>query len=156
MKELMIPPDDPSLMKVFDPYTIQGMINALTFFARGAGGVMEESTDIYGKTFVAKMEGTKIALRPTPSGLSTMSVTINVELVATTRKTESSLTIHNPDKVELKEAGTGQAILKFYARDPSAILTITATEDGVLYTNLKVTDLRHPDRVHGAEIHYEE
>ena len=149
MTELRIPPDDPELMKAFDPYTVQGMLNALTFFARDAGEDVKAVDDIRGRTYIATMGESKIILRPTRGELAAESVMVVTDMKATIREMSSTLIIYNPDNVGYKDQ-----ILKFYARDPPAVLTLVSPDDGVMEAELKVTDLRHPDRIHGGTIKF--
>ncbi|NIA12035.1 MAG: hypothetical protein GWP10_20515 [Nitrospiraceae bacterium] len=151
MTELRIPPDDPELMKAFDPHTVQGMLNALTFFARDAGVDVRAVDDIRGRTYIATIGGTDLILRPTHSELTAESVMVFTGIKATIREMSSTLIIYNPDNVGYKNS-----ILKFYARDPSAVLTLESSDDGAVEAELKVTDLRHPDRIHGGTIKYSE
>jgi len=145
-KELIIPTDDPSVMKAFDPYSVQGMVNAFTFFARENGKDVRAKGGMYGTVYIMDpCDGVQIILRPTSSNLATQHVLVTT----VTPRSNTSLSIFNPDKVEYDE---GEAI-KFYARDPPAVLTL-AVVDGTLDVDLKVTDMQHPERVHGGTYHY--
>lgn len=145
-KELIIPTDDPNVMKAFDPYSVQGMLNALTFFAREHGKNVIRDYNAY----VADMEDSRIILVPTESGLATKHIRVDSVQKATAMSMVTELSIFNPDKVEYDE---GEAI-KFYARDPSAVLIIEPGTVDTIQTSLKVTDVRHPERVHGANVRY--
>lgn len=136
-------------MKAFDPYSVQGMLNALTFFAREHGHNVVSDYN----AFVVNMEDNKIILVPTESGLATKHIRVDSKLAPRGRSEMamvSELSIFNPDKVEYDEGGP----IKFYARDPSAILTIEPGPDSTIQTTLTATDVRHPDRVHGASVRY--
>ncbi|MCD6162037.1 MAG: hypothetical protein J7K40_06460 [candidate division Zixibacteria bacterium] len=146
-KELIIPADDPSAMKAFDPYSVQGMLNALTYFARQIGRDVKATPGLLGgKTYVMGMGDAQIILTPTDSALATKYIMV----VSKTPPTGTTLGIFNPDKVEYD---VDKQCIKFYARDPSAILTIHGGENA-MEVDLKVTDIRHPDRVHGGTITY--
>jgi len=144
-KELVIPTDDPNVMKAFDPYSIQGMLNALTFFAREHGKDVTAVDDIRGRSYVMDMGNVKIIMAPTESGRAVKHVVV----ISKSHPVTTTLGIFNPDKVEYDE----EEPIKFYARDPSAVLTID-TSNGSAEADLKVTDMRHPDRVHGGTINY--
>lgn len=148
-KELVIPTDDPSTMKVFDPYSVQGMLDALTFFARERGADVVRDYNAY----VVELEDSRIILVPTESGLATKHIRVDSKVISRGRgemSMASEMSIFNPDKVEYAE---GTAI-KFYARDPAAVLTIEPAPHGTIGTTLTVTDVKHPDRVHGATVRY--
>ncbi len=141
-KELIIPTDDPNVMKAFDPYSVQGMLNALTFFAREHG--KDVVKDARSKSYKADMGKVQIYLRPTESGLATKHI-----MLVSTGTVATTLGIFNPDKVEYDE----REPIKFYARDPPAVLGIGEISGG-MDIDLKVTDPRHPERVHGGTMNY--
>jgi hypothetical protein len=148
-RELVIPTDDPNTMKAFDPYSVQGMINALAFFAREHGHDMRRDYN----AFIVDMEDNMIVLVPTESGLATKHIRVDSKLAPRGRgemAMVSEMSIFNPDKIEYDEGGP----IKFFARDPSAILTIEAGPDSTIQTALTATDVRHPDRIHGALVRY--
>jgi len=146
-KELIIPTDDPSATKAFDPYSVQGMINALTYFARQIGRDVKAAPGLLGgKTYVMEMDDAQIILAPTDGALETKYVMV----VSKAPPTGTTLGVFNPDKVEYD---VDKQCITFYARHPPAILTIRGTHSA-MEVDLKVTDIKHPDRVHGGTITY--
>jgi len=76
MTEPIIPADDPSLVKVYDPRSLQGMINALAFFVRDVEGTIDEVSDVTGVSFAAELPNGRIVLTPTPGGRAALRVSV--------------------------------------------------------------------------------
>lgn len=152
MAEITIPSDDPSLMKVFAPYDIQGMINALAFFIRGVDGTIDEVSDITGSSLVASLPNGTIVLKPTPDRRAVQQVTA----VSGSGGLATRLSLHNPSKVDYKEEYPGRGTITFYSRDPSGVLVINAEKNHLISAELKVTDISQPHRIHSGTIEYRE